>query len=118
MPKPIPSDPERHGAELLGGLATAFTVNAERARALSAAAIKTWTDQNQAFLDVMARDSADALAGLQRCKSPFEVLGVGQAWFLARANACGEAGLRLFCANLHDAEAAATGSSPEFRLPE
>jgi len=74
---------------------TAMSEAAERGQAALQAALNTWSQEAEAFYGQMASQGSAALAQLQACKSPLEVLNVEQAWLAARSKAYLDSGLRF-----------------------
>ena len=89
----------------------------EQGRDLIDASLKTWAEEARAYLDDLAKDGAEALDGLVRCKSPFDLLVVEQNWLMARSKSWLNAGVRLFVGAIHEPESAAAELAT-FRLPE
>jgi len=90
---------------------------AHQSENLTAAAVKTWLDEGQAFFADKARDDAQALQQLQSCKTPLDVISVEQRWIACRAQAYIDAGFRMItgaCLQPEQAAAEAAG----FRLPD
>lgn len=94
-----------------------FGAVAEQGRDLFTASLKTMMAEGRAYIDDLTRDGAEALEGLTRCKTPFDVLMVEQHWLAARSKSWIDAGVRLLAGALHEPESAAAEMA-EFRLPE
>lgn len=93
---PAPAQTPAEGAASAFDLAgVAMSEAAERGQTALQAALKTWGQEAESFYAEMARQGAEALAQLQACKSPLEVLSVEQAWLTARSKAYLDSGLRL-----------------------
>jgi len=104
-PPPLDGPPDVYGA------------GAGHSRDLLAASFKTWMAEGCAYVDDLAKDSAEALDGLGRCKTPFDVLRVEQTWLMARSKSWFDAGVRMLTGALHEPESAAAERA-DFRLPE
>jgi hypothetical protein len=74
---------------------TAMSEAAERGQAALQTALNTWSQEAETFYGQMASQGSAALAQLQACKSPLEVLNVEQAWLAARSKAYLDSGLRF-----------------------
>jgi hypothetical protein len=90
---------------------------AERGQQIMDASVRTWAAEGRAFVEDLGNDNAEALNGLGRCRTPLDVLKVGQRWWLARFKASLDAGMRLILGALHEPESAAAEATA-FRLPE
>lgn len=101
----------------LAGAAAPLIAAAEQTRHLMEAAARTWTDENQAFIDDMVRDSGAALEALQNCQSPLDVIKVEQQWLMARSQAYMDAGMRIMLGAFTQAEEAAAEPGA-FHLPD
>jgi hypothetical protein len=90
---------------------------AAHGRDLLVASLRTWSAETRAFVDDLAKDGAQALDGLQRCRTPLDLWLVEQRWFMARARSWVDAGVRVMAGAAHEPESAAAESA-DFRLPE
>lgn len=98
-------------------VAAAMGAAAEQGRELLDASFRTWTAEARAYIDDLAKDGTEALKGLSRCQTPYDILVVEQAWILARSKAWLDATVRLLAGVVHEPESAAAELA-SFRLPE
>jgi hypothetical protein len=98
-------------------LVCSLDLAAERGQEIMDASVRTWAAEGRAFLEDLGKDNAEALNGLGQCRTPLDVLAVGQTWWTARFTAGLDAGIRLVLGALHEPESAAAEVAA-FRLPE
>jgi len=88
-----------------------------QSRSLVDAGVHAWTDASCAFAVGLARDCAEAVEAIGRCRTPLDGLAVAQRWAGARTQASLQTTAALLFAALHEPEAA-VAETAEFRLPE
>lgn len=81
--------------QALDTVAAAVSQAAARGQDIYEASVTAWTREADRFFSDMNRDGSTALDQLKGCKSPVDVLGVEQAWMMARSRAYAEAGTRF-----------------------
>jgi hypothetical protein len=108
---PAPSAPWKAAVDPLAG-AQVQTLG------LWAASVQTLADEGRTFVADMAEGAAQASVGLANCRSPLDLVVVGQRWTAACAAAWTDAGLRLVLGALHLPEGAAAEAARGRRLPE
>jgi len=94
-----------------------YAAAAAQAENILTAAMRTWIDESQAFIEDMARDGAEAMQGLQACRSPLDLVAVEQKWLMAHAKDYVDAGVRAVSGAVQQPEEAAAAANG-FRLPD
>jgi|GEM_PF-3034854 len=81
--------------QALDTISAAVSQATTRGQEMYQASIAAWTQEADNFFSDMTRDGSTALEQLKACKSPIDVLGVEQAWMMARSKAYTAASARF-----------------------